>query len=376
MRLSALGCLTQDIKAICILLFFWGLAACGDSSPQPQARQTPPPPSVFVQITQEQGVEVTREYPARIHGSRQVQVRARVDGILLERLYEEGRMVDKDELLFRIDPEPFAIAMQRAQADLADARASLNHAQREWSRYSRLFKQGAVSELERDRAMTDLERTEARFEQATVAVADAQRNLRYTEVRAPVGGMSGMESYSEGNLIDRGGLLTTITQQDPVHVRFALPEKDAALWSEDSGRGRSARLILPDGTFYPHSGEIDFTSSTIDSRTGTVSVRAVFVNPDQVLKPGQFIRIQATLQRLENVFLVPETAVSQGRETPQVFVADGTDTVKARPVRLGPVVRGGRVILEGVQEGDRVVIEGHVALRDGMPVNVVGEEAR
>ncbi|TVQ99164.1 MAG: efflux RND transporter periplasmic adaptor subunit [Desulfovibrionales bacterium] len=351
------------------LLLVLGLTACGDPS-GPQERPAPPPPPVTLLIVQEQDVEVVREYPARVHGSRQVQVRSRVEGILRERLFEEGRPVEKNELLFRIDPERYEIALRRAEADLGDARAGLNHAQREWARYSNLFAEAAVSELERDRALTDLERAQARHAQAEVVVTDAQRNLGYTAVRAPVAGVTGMESHSEGNLIEWGGLLATITQQDPVHVLFAMPEADAAMRGVGD-RSRRAKLLLPGGLEHPRLGDIDFTASVIDSRTGTVTARAVFSNPDLTLIPGQFVRIRVVLRLLESVFMVPEAAVGQGRETPYLFVVDAETTVRVRPVRLGPVTDGRQVVLEGLQGGDRVVINGQAALQDGMPVQVV-----
>lgn len=350
------------------LLLVLGLTACGDPS-GPQERPAPPPPPVTVLIVHEQDVEVLWEYPARVHGSRQVQVRSRVEGILRERLFEEGRSVKKNELLFRIDPERYEIALRRAEADLADVRAGLNHAQREWARYSNLFAEAAVSELERDRALTDLERAQARHAQAEVAVSDARRNLGYTAVRAPVAGVTGMESLSEGNLIEWGGLLATITQHDPVHVRFAMPETDAAM--RGKGNSRHAELLLPEGLKYPLPGEIDFTASVIDAQTGTVTARAVFSNPDQMLIPGQFVRIRVALRNLEGVFAVPEAAVGQGRETPHLFVLDDEDTARVRPIRLGPVTEGRQVVLEGLQSGDRVVINGQAAQRDGMPVQVV-----
>jgi membrane fusion protein, multidrug efflux system len=346
------------------------LAACSQS-PEQQARQMPPPP-VTTMTVQKTEVEVIRDYPARVHGSRQVQVRARVDGILKERLYQEGRKVERDDLLFRIDPERYQIALRRSEAELTDARANLAHAEREWSRYSSLYEQTAVSELQRDQAETDLEVARARLELAEVVVDDARRNLRYTEVRAPIAGVTDLESHSEGNLIEWGGLLTTITQQDPVHVRFAMPETDAAIREPQ----RFAELLLPSGAPYDRKGEIDFTSSTIDPRTGTISLRAVFPNPAQTLVPGQFVRIRVMLQRIEGVHQIPSTAVSQGREGPQVFVVGAGDTAEARQVVLGPVVQGQQVVLEGLQDGDRVVINGHVALRDGMPVSVIGESGR
>lgn len=352
-----------------VFLLFFGLTACNDSR-APQQRPASPLPPVIVLVAQQQDADVTLDYPARVHGSRQVQVRARVNGILQQRLHEEGRLVDKDDVLFRIDPEPFTIALRRAQADLVEARANLHHAQREWSRYSKLFAEAAISELERDRALTTLETAQARYSQAEVAVADARRNLDYTEVRAPIAGVTGMENLSEGNLIEWGGLLTTITQLDPVHVRFALPEEDAALRQEISGRSCFARLILPDNTLYPHPGEIDFTSSTIDPRTGTVTVRAVFANPERMLIPGQFVRVQVVLQRLKNVFAVPEAALVQGRETTNLFVVDAQDMARLTPVRLGATRDGQQLVLEGLTKGDRVVINGQAALRDSMPVQV------
>ncbi|WP_199221537.1 efflux RND transporter periplasmic adaptor subunit [Desulfonatronum sp. SC1] len=352
-----------------VLLLVLGLAACGGPS-ESQERPAPPPPPVTVLTVQTRDVEVVREYPARVHGSRQVQVRSRVEGILRERLFEEGRSVNKDELLFRIDPERYEIALLRAEADLADARASLNHAQREWARYSNLFAEAAVSELEKDKALTDLERAQARHAQAEVVVADARRSLGYTEVRAPVAGVTGMESLSEGNLIEWAGLLATITQQDPVHVRFAMPEVDAAMRGVDE-RSRRAKLLLPGGLEHPRQGDIDFTASVIDPRTGTVTARAVFPNPDLTLIPGQFVRIQVVLRLLEEVFTVPEAAVGQGRETTHLFVVDDENTARLRPVRLGPVTDGRQIILEGLKSGDQVVINGQAALRDGMPVNVV-----
>ncbi|SDB60043.1 membrane fusion protein, multidrug efflux system [Desulfonatronum thiosulfatophilum] len=359
---------------IVLVLLALGLGGCGETSETAQ-RQMPPAPVVIIHA-QVQDVDVMRDYPARVHGSRQVQVRARVEGILRERHYQEGRMVNQGELLFRIDPERYEIALRRAEADLADAQANLNHAQREWNRYSALYAEAAVSELERDRAMTELERAQARFAQAEVAVADARRNLGYTEVRAPVGGLTDMESLSEGNLIEWGGLLTTITQHDPVHVRFSMPENDASLLNGSGENRGQVNLLLPGGGLHPVSGEIDFTAGTIDARTGTVAVRAVFANPDQNLIPGQFVRVQMALQHLERVFLVPESAIGQGRETTHLFIVDAQDTARVRPVRLGPVIDGRQVVLDGLRSGDRVVISGQVALREGAPVNIIGGEAQ
>ncbi len=355
------------------------------------ARQMPPPPVVVVRAAPSDDA-VYRDYPARIHGSRQVQVRARVAGILEKRRYEEGRVVEKDEVLFEIDPEPFEIALRRAEAELAVARAHYRHAERQWSRYSSLHAQELVSEREHDQAETDYALARARVDLADAVAADARRNLRYTKVQAPLAGVTGMESLSEGNLIEAGQLLTTITRHDPVHVRFALPEKDAMLQRtarealacpDGTARHCEAALILPDGALYDQKGVIDFTASTIDPETGTVMARAVFPNPHKMLVPGQFVRIRIRLEELADLFFVPESAVSQDRAGHRVFVVDDDDIAHARTVRVGPVINGRQAIIEGLEAGERVVVSGHVALRDGMKVSVMastggpsGEEGR
>lgn len=364
-------------KALFVVLFpvLLFAPACGQENEQEQHQ--PPPPEVAVLEVQETGVDVFRTYPSRVHGSRQVQVRARVQGILEKKMYQEGSVVEKNDILFIIDPKPFEIALRRAEAELRNAKAARDHAQREKQRYSRLYEQNAVSERERDQALTDYDLAEARVSMAEAVFEDARLNLGYTEVRSPVAGITGIEDVSEGNLIDWGALLTTISQNDPVHVHFSMPENDAlvrrATGSISAGSADKnsfeAHIIFPHGETYTEKGNINFTASTIDSATGTVTARAVFPNPEHTLLPGQFVRVKVLLQSIEDVIIVPEEAVGQGPEGPSVFVVDD-NTASLRNITLGPVTDKGQVVLKGLAPGDLVVTNGHVALGPGMPVRM------
>lgn len=358
----------------------WGIlvitAGCTQDREETGQAQRPPTPVTVVEVAP-QTVVVEADYAGRVRGPREVQVRARVEGVLERRLYEEGQFVDQGEVLFRIDREPNAIALDAAQAEQADARAALTNAERDWQRIRQLEEQRMVSRSERDRAEAEFKRATARLAAASAAVADARRTLRYTEVTAPIAGATGLEAVPEGSLLERGSLLTTITQHDPVHVLFALPEDDAAVQrAARTARGANgsphrARVRLPDDGWYPRDGSVDFTDSTIDQRTGTVTARAVFPNPQRALVPGQFVRVRVALDELTDVLVIAESAVGEGAGGPQVFVVDDEQIAHARPVRLGPVVEAGQVILEGLQAGDRLVVNGQVALRDGAPVEIV-----
>lgn len=363
------------------------LTACGndDGGAASQGGQggQQPPPKVRVETAESTRVEVKEEYAGRARGAREVEVRARTQGILEERLYSEGELVEEGDALFRIDRAPALAAVEGAEARLQVARAELSQAQREWNRISSLFDRGAISERERDSAQSALELARANVAVAEAGLSQARLDLDYTEVTAPVSGATSLEDLPEGSLIQQGTLLTTIVQHDPIHVRFALPENDASIQRRareamaaagDGDTTLSAVLITVDGEAYEHEGTVDFTASTLDPRTGTVMARAVFPNSEYHIVPGQFVRVRIQLQTLDDVFTVPESAVGQGPDGARVFVVGEGDKVTNRYVTLGPVVEGQQVITKGLEEGDRVVVSGMVALRDGIEVEVAGSD--
>ena len=366
-----------------VLAFTLGLTACGGSGGGGQGQKgggTPPPPVSITEV-QTEDVTIREDYAGRVRGAREVAVRARVEGVLEERLYDEGKVVEQGEPLFRIDPEPFEVALQAAKAQLQSAQADLSQAEREWNRVSSLYQKNAVSERERDNAQSAFELAQAQVAVAEAEVARAELELGYTDVEAPVTGVTGLETQSEGNLIERGTELTHITQMNPVHVRFALPENDAAarrrareaMQSDGNGDHRStAKLILPDGSEYEHTGTIDFTASTIDAETGTVTARAVFPNEEQRIVPGQFVRIRVKLKTLDDVVTVPAKAIGDGQNGGlQVFVLTEDNKAQPRSVKTGQVVDGRRIITDGLEAGERVVVGGMAGIRQpGMKVKV------
>ena len=342
-----------------------------------------PPAAVVVQQATLADVTVRQDYAGRARGAREVEVRARISGILEQRLYEEGQMVREGDALFRIDRKPAAAALQRARAQRQVAEADVQQAEREWNRISSLFERNAVSERDRDSAQSALELARASLAVANAGVAQAELDLGYTDVTAPISGVTSLEDFPEGSLIDTGTLLTTIVQLDPVHVRFALPENDAnirraareGMVRTDQEQNVSARLVLADGSEYGLDGRIDFTASTLDPRTGTVSARAVFPNPEQVIVPGQFVRVRVELQSFDDVITVPERAVTQGQNGPVVYVVDEDSKARVREVELGPVSDGRQILLSGLDEGDRYIVSGLVNLRDGAAVNVTNPDS-
>ncbi len=363
-----------------LLALALGLAGCrAESQESSAAQKQPPPPRVTVTAMAPETVTLERTYAARTQGAREVEVRARVQGILEQRGYQEGTVVSKGTKLFTIDPEPFRIQVDRAEAELERAKASLRQAQREWQRISRLYDSDAVSERQRDDARSTLELARADVALAEADVRDARLDLDYTSVEAPIGGVTSLEVLSEGSLVEPRTLLTTITQLDPIHVRFSIPEEDAlaqrqrvaATGAAEKPARLTATLRLPGGERYPREGVVDFTESAIDPSTGTMRARAVFPNPHGRLLPGQFVRVSLNGLTREGAIVVPEKAVAQGPDGAVVYTVADDDTAKAVPVTLGESVDGGVVVRSGLSGGDRVVVGGIASVRPGQPVRPV-----
>ncbi len=287
-------------------------------------------------------------------GAKQVEVRARVSGILQKQLYKEGDSVRAGAPLFQIDRAPFEIALAQARAQAEQDKARTEQTQREEQRLKPLAEDRAISRKEYDDALSAAQLAAAAQQQSAAKVREAELNLSYTLVTAPVAGVTGRAEHSEGTLITTdaaGSLLTTINQVNPIWVRFRLSQSDLAKipGGRLGGSGPvEVQLILPDGTRYP-KGRLNFAATAIDTKLGTQQLRAEFDNAKQQLLPGQFVRVELTAGERDNVFLVPQSAVMQTEKSFLVFVVDAENKAALRDGADG---RLGRLRLDRAVRAD------------------------
>lgn len=358
------------------------LAGCGETAQGGPPGGGMPPAQVTVETVAPRTVAVPYEFNGRLEGSREVEVRARVSGILLRRTYEEGRPVRRGETLFLIDPAPYRAARQAVAADLEEEKAALSRAERERARLEPLIEERAVSRREYDNAVSDAEEARATVLSAQARLDQAELDLSYTRVEAPISGLSSRAEHSEGSLVgpQENGLLTRISQVRPIWVRFSLSDQTLlalrkAVASERVTSPATERLqvelVLPDDSVHPERGKVNFSDSLMDSATGSVELRAELPNAGGTLIPGQFVRVRLLGIERPNAILVPQRAVQQGQTGKLVFVVGAGGTAEARPVVVGEWLGKDWIVDSGLAAGDRVIVDGVLKVRPGAPVQVV-----
>ena len=360
------------------LVLLAGLAAsqfagCGAREGGPAA---PPPPEVAVATAEKGNLPLELAYTGRAVGSREVEVRALVSGILVERRYQEGSAVRQGEVLFRIDPDRYRVAVERAQAELGVERAKLAEARRQRDRIVSLLEKNLVSQRQLDEAVSAFEVAEANTAAAQARLRTAQLDLGYTEVRAPIAGLTSREVRSEGSLVtagDESSLLTRIVQTDPIYVEFTLPETEAAQVRARlaSGPAPTVRVESQDGAAHPDAAKLTFVDNAVEPTSGTVRARAVMPNPEGRLVPGQFVRAQVEGVELAGAVTVPRRAVMSSAQGSFVWLVGADDAVELRPVRVTGEVGDRTVVAAGLDGGERVVVEGVLKVRPGAKVKVV-----
>jgi membrane fusion protein, multidrug efflux system len=355
-------------------LFATLLAACGVPQP-PQALQGPPPAVVGSLTVAARDLPLSLEYPAQLRGVREVEVRARVTGILLERLYEEGSTVESGDVLFKIDPAPFRAVAERARAELDVRRADLRQAELERDRIEPLREQGVASVRDRDNALAAYEAARAAVAAAEAELRTAELELSYTDVRAPIAGVTSREVRSEGSLVTAGddsSLLTYLVQTDRLYVEFALPDGEAGLvraaLAEDSSEV-AVRVIGVPGAPASATARIEFIAPRVDDSTGTVAIRALLDNADGALLPGLVARARIEGVAVNGALVIPKRAVMRGAAGTFVWRIGDDGTVAPSPIELGASSGNDTAVVAGLASGDRIVVDGILKVQPGAPVN-------
>ncbi|CAG0944101.1 partial Multidrug export protein AcrE, partial [Gammaproteobacteria bacterium] len=347
------------------------LAACGPAQGEAEspggAPGGPPPAAVAIERVAMADVPAVYEYVGQTAGSRDIEVRARVPGILVKRNFNEGAPVRKGQSLYSLDAAPFQAALNRADADVAAAEARLAQASRTLARLKPLWEARAVSRRDYDDAESAEQIARADLKGASARRAEAALNLGYTRVEAPIGGVAGRSQVSEGTLVSGPQvLLTTLTQTDPIKLRFGIADTDQMRWRSEVGAGhlklpeRSAfdvEVRLADGSLYPKRGKLVFSDTRVSDSTGTVEAEAEVPNPDGALKPGQFVRVRLLGASRPNAVKVPTRAVLEGPQGKFVYVmAEGK--AQPRPVSVGDQLADGWIVTQGLKTGDAVIVDG------------------
>lgn len=345
-----------------------------------------PEPPVFPTVRAEpltvEDVEIYVEYAGKIKAKQHVEIRARVEGYLERMFFEEGGYVEKDALLFSIDPKLYRARVEKARAQLKKSQAFQKKAERDLSRIKPLYEQNAASQLDLDNAVASYEAAQAEVIMGEADLAQAEIALSYTSVRSPISGFISESSADIGTLVGPGGksLLATVVNSDTVEVNFSMTGLDYLRSKERNvnlGKRIEERnwnpyitITLADNTEYPIKGLVDFADPKVDPNTGTFSVRAQMPNPDHILLPGQLTKVKLLMDVHENAIVVPTKALLIEKGGAYVFVVKKDSIVEKRFIELGPEVLNKVVVERGLGADEKIIVEGFHKLSHGVKVNI------
>lgn len=355
------------------------LSACGGEKPQ----QGPPPAAEVGVITlKTQPVTLSVQLAGRTRASLQAEVRPQISGIVLERNFAEGAMVQEGQQLYLIDPAPFEADLDRAKADLAKASANLKTAKNRADRYANLVAARAVSQQDYDDALANFQQAQADVATAQAAMETAVINLNYTKVYAPITGLAGRSTVTVGALVtaNQGDPLVTVQQFDPMFVDVTESSRalnqlrrdwaSGALIKQDSAK---VKLYFDDNDLYEHEGTFEFADINVDTGTGTFTIRTAFPNPDSVLLPGMFVRAELVRGVVPEGLLVPARGVTRNAKGDATVMVVNNDKVEQRVVQVEQMVGQDWLVRQGLAAGDKVILEGLQFIRPGVPVGTVRE---
>jgi len=338
------------------------------------------PQEVLVMEVSQQDVPVVREWIGSLDGSVNADIRARVSGHLISQDYKEGTVVKKGDLLFEIDPSTYEAALEQAKSSLAQAEANQLQTEQTEQRETELFEKKVESQQNRDNAVQSNAAAKAQVKAQQAAVRQADLDLQFTRVTAPISGVAGIANPGIGDLVGPSDAqpLMTISTVDPIKAYFQISEQDYLKLARKIQSARATgevappvEIILADGSLYPIPGKFATIDREVDQQTGTIRIEALFANPNNILRPGQFVRVRVTVRNTQGALLVPQRAVNELQTSYEVAVVDGANRAQIRPVKVGEKVGSLWVIEDGLKFGDRIVVEGMQKIHDGQVVKPV-----
>jgi RND family efflux transporter MFP subunit len=370
--MTARSCLA---KAFLIGVVF-SLLGCGKEAVHSEAA---PPPEVLVTQVVKADVPIVREWVGTLDGSENADIRARVAGYLQKKDYQEGSYVKQGDLMFEIDPRPFEAALDEAKSQLDQAQAVQLATEADFARSQDLFNKKVISEQEFENKKQLNQANISKVAALQAAVETAKLNLGFTKISAPVDGIAGIAKAQIGDLVGPGSTatLTTVSKIDPIRLYFPLSEKDYKQYASglqkimqtpESEREANIEMVFADKTVYPRKGKFSFVDRQVDPTTGTILIAANFPNPDHTLRPGQFAKARAVIEKISGALLVPERALVELQGSYQIGVLDAENKAEIRPIKIGPRYKGQVVVTEGLKEGEKVIVEGFQKVRPGMIV--------
>lgn len=364
------------VASLCAL----GVTGCK----QEAATTAPDAPDVKVVEVVQKDVPIYSEWVGTTDGHVNAQIRAQVSGYLMRRAYTEGAFVQKGTLLFELDPSKFKAELDEAQGDLGKVKAELVNKKLDVQRDLPLAKQGAISQKELADSIQEYAATKASVAAAIASLEQAKLNLKWTRVTAPIEGIVGIADAQIGDLIERSTLLTSMSTLDPIRVYFPISEQEylkAAdrIYQHYEGAGtknpnstphdsEGVELILSNGTVYPYKGRLFLADLDVSTKTGTIRMAALFRNPNNILRPGQFARVRVLVESKKGALLVPQRAVTELQGSYQVALVTPDNTVEIKLVKVGERVESLWIVEEGLHPNDRIVVEGFQKLKAGMTV--------
>ncbi|MCO1333658.1 efflux RND transporter periplasmic adaptor subunit [Microbulbifer sp. OS29] len=345
------------------------LAGCNSGEP---GTQPPPPPAVEVAQVSSGATTLWRSFTGRVAAPETVELRPRVSGYINKVSFAEGALVKQGDVLFTIDPRPYQASERAALADLARARSDLSFSEKQSGRARQLLDSKAISREEYDRRIAARDSARATLSAAEAALENAQLNLQYTDVKAPISGRVSRALVTRGNLANADNtLLTTLVSVDPMYVYFESDEQTFANGRTllNKGKKPAVRIGLAGEQGYPHSGEVDFIDNRLNSHTGTIQFRAVVKNDDGIFKPGQFARVEMPIEEVAHAVLINSKAVLTDQDRRYVYIVNDSNLTERRPVVAGPRQGELVVIRSGLKPGEKIVVNGLQKIYfPGMPV--------